>query len=315
MCDVFISYSAMDSDKAVELQLKLEDRGLTCFLAPKGISPGEYFADRIRKALKSCRAVCLLATRNSLKSEWVSTEWGAAWALGIRVIPILHRCGIEDLPERLRCVQCVDLSDLDKIVAGVEECGHTRRSCPTVLDRWNNNSVCEEMCRAIPNKKIRILQTWIPTDEEYFEYLRKRMGPLAQQVKWEILLAGNPEVIRQRVDWREPKMSEQDARARVKCSLKQFKVLASGYENQTSDLKDLPEKLQVRFYKCAQSGPIFQIEDKVTFIGFYFPTNTSNLAPMIEARDPNSEMWMACSEVFDTTWNKACYSGLPPWWD
>jgi hypothetical protein len=103
--DVFISYSAKDSEKARELQTALEAQGLACFLAPKGVRPGDDFADKIRLALVSCRIVCLLATRNSLGSEWVITECGAAWVLSKPVIPVLYRCGVENLPERLRRVQ------------------------------------------------------------------------------------------------------------------------------------------------------------------------------------------------------------------
>jgi len=46
---------------------------------------------------------------SSLKSGWATTEWGAAWVLEKKIIPILHQCSVDELPERLKRLHCIDL--------------------------------------------------------------------------------------------------------------------------------------------------------------------------------------------------------------
>jgi hypothetical protein len=52
-----------------------------------------------------------------LKSDWVLSEWGAAWALGKKIVPILHRCDPEKLPDRIRRRQCIDFYEHPELVA------------------------------------------------------------------------------------------------------------------------------------------------------------------------------------------------------
>ena len=54
------------------------------------------------------RRDALLATRDGLKSEWVTTEWGAAWILRRRITPLLYRCDVDDLPRRMQHLQAID---------------------------------------------------------------------------------------------------------------------------------------------------------------------------------------------------------------
>jgi hypothetical protein len=106
--DVFISYASADSNEANQLYEAILGRGKKAFLAGKSLRPGEDFADEIRQALVSSRELWLLVSPTSLKSDWVLSEWGAAWALGKRIVPILHRCSPEQLPDRIRRLQCID---------------------------------------------------------------------------------------------------------------------------------------------------------------------------------------------------------------
>jgi TIR domain len=61
----------------------------------------------------------LLVSPTSLKSDWVLTEWGAAWALGKKIVPILHRCSPEQLPDRIRRLQCVDFYKYSELIARI----------------------------------------------------------------------------------------------------------------------------------------------------------------------------------------------------
>jgi hypothetical protein len=106
--DVCISYSTHNKKEAEELHKALHNEGLTCFLSEKDLEGGDEWEERIRQALWQSAEMCLLVTPESLKSEWVATEWGAAWVLAKRITPVLLRCSLEQLPDRLRKSQSVD---------------------------------------------------------------------------------------------------------------------------------------------------------------------------------------------------------------
>ena len=117
--DVFLSYCSTDVASATKIQKALESEGLRCFMANKELEGGEPFSEEIRKALLKSKEVCILFTLNSKNSEWVITEWGAAWALGKTTVPILLRTDPSNLPERLRALQCRDFHELPKYVSEV----------------------------------------------------------------------------------------------------------------------------------------------------------------------------------------------------
>jgi len=106
--DVFLSYSSADKDEARVISEMLTSEEVTVFLSEKSIDAGAVWENRIRDALKRCNSFLILITPNSLRSEWVSTEWGAAWILGKQIFPVLFRCRPEELPRRLQAYQCVD---------------------------------------------------------------------------------------------------------------------------------------------------------------------------------------------------------------
>lgn len=126
--DVFLSYATPDKERAKQIGSALQAKGLNCFMACKNVSGGDDFSDKIRLALLNSREMCLLFSPNSLKSEWVLTEWGAAWALGKRIVPILHRLDVGLLPERLKIFQAIDLTDIEKYVSEVlYRCSKTKK--------------------------------------------------------------------------------------------------------------------------------------------------------------------------------------------
>lgn len=115
--DVFISYASADSAEANQIYDAVLARGKKAFLAGKSLRPGEDFADEIRQALVSARELWLLVSPTSLRSDWVLSEWGAAWALEKKIVPILHRCSPEQLPDRIRRLQCIDFYRLADLIA------------------------------------------------------------------------------------------------------------------------------------------------------------------------------------------------------
>ena len=114
--DVFLSHSSDDTDAANMLHDKIVDAGHKVFMAPKILKPGDDFAEEIRLALHGSRELWLLVSPSSAKSEWAISEWGAAWALGKRIVPILHRCAPDSLPSRLAKLHCIDLHRCEELI-------------------------------------------------------------------------------------------------------------------------------------------------------------------------------------------------------
>lgn len=114
--DVFLSYSAEDGGPAATLQSQLADSGINVFMAAKNLKGGDDFAEQIREALIGAAEVWVLVSPSSLRSEWVITEWGAAWALQKKLVPIFHRCGPADLPQRLARLHGIDLHDAPRLI-------------------------------------------------------------------------------------------------------------------------------------------------------------------------------------------------------
>ena len=114
--DVFLSYSERDRDCASILHEKVVTSGGKIFMAPKELNPGDDFAEEIRKALVCSRELWLVVSPNSIKSEWVISEWGAAWALEKAIVPILYHCDHGLLPDRLKKIQCVDMHLIDSLI-------------------------------------------------------------------------------------------------------------------------------------------------------------------------------------------------------
>jgi TIR domain len=115
--DVFLSYSERDKESAALIHTKVSASGGRIFMAPKEMSPGDDFAEKIRNALVHSRELWLLVSPRSITSEWVISEWGAAWALEKKIVPILYQCDQTALPERLRRIHSVDLHLIDDLIA------------------------------------------------------------------------------------------------------------------------------------------------------------------------------------------------------
>lgn len=114
--DVFLSYSRADEAPAKQLYEKLKGSEVRAYFAPKELIGGDPFTEEIRQALINSFEIWVLTTPSSLKSEWVTTEWAAAWVLKKRIVPILLRCNVDALPERLKSFQLIDYHEVDSLV-------------------------------------------------------------------------------------------------------------------------------------------------------------------------------------------------------
>jgi uncharacterized membrane protein YhaH (DUF805 family) len=73
MADVFISYAREDQARAAQIAHGLEAMGLDIFWDTE-IPPGQTWADYIEGKLSSCKAVIVLWSEHSTRSQWVREE-------------------------------------------------------------------------------------------------------------------------------------------------------------------------------------------------------------------------------------------------
>ena len=97
MADVFISYSKADRPLALKLAAMLEAEGWKVWW-DTGLIPGDDFRNEIMSQLGRARAVIVIWTDASIKSDWVRSEAGRAQA-GRKLIPVkLPNLSYKDLP-------------------------------------------------------------------------------------------------------------------------------------------------------------------------------------------------------------------------
>jgi len=71
---VFISYASQDSGVAQALCTDLERHGVACWIAPRDVRPGDFYADSIVQAINACTVLVLLLSQNSIDSAHVLRE-------------------------------------------------------------------------------------------------------------------------------------------------------------------------------------------------------------------------------------------------
>ena len=71
---VFVSYASQDQIVADAVCEALERRGIACWIAPRDVTPGEFYADAIVRALNEARILVLVLTENSVASPHVLRE-------------------------------------------------------------------------------------------------------------------------------------------------------------------------------------------------------------------------------------------------
>ena len=72
--DAFISYAAQDAAVAGSVVAALERHGVQCWIAPRDVTPGEFYADAIVGAINATRIVVVVLTGNAVGSPHVLRE-------------------------------------------------------------------------------------------------------------------------------------------------------------------------------------------------------------------------------------------------
>lgn len=92
MNNIFISYARSDgylAERLVRLFKDLREFKVSGWLDAADLTTGDAFPGALREALQKSNAVVVLLSPDSLQSEWVQFEIGAAEALGKKIIPLI----------------------------------------------------------------------------------------------------------------------------------------------------------------------------------------------------------------------------------
>lgn len=139
---LFISYSTADEETALELCRLLEERGVSCWIAPREIPPGADWAEQIMEAIADCRGVVFLMSGSSAESDQVPNELNEAFARGkdiyqVRLEPVEPPSGLRYFLGRKQRVDAFGrpLSEaVTDLVQAVRGAGRKERSAPTFRD-------------------------------------------------------------------------------------------------------------------------------------------------------------------------------------
>jgi TolB-like protein/tetratricopeptide (TPR) repeat protein len=72
--DVFVSYASQDAAVANSVVEALESRGIRCWIAPRDVTPGEFYAGVIVHAIDAAKATVLILSQHSAASPHVVRE-------------------------------------------------------------------------------------------------------------------------------------------------------------------------------------------------------------------------------------------------
>src|ERR1700729_4100019 len=87
---VFISYAAQDSAIAETACEALEKAGVTCWIAPRDVTPGAFYGDEIVHAIDAARAIVLILSQSAASSPHVLREVERAASKRHAVISLRH---------------------------------------------------------------------------------------------------------------------------------------------------------------------------------------------------------------------------------
>lgn len=111
--DIFISYSRVDADKAMQLRDLLLARGHHVFFDAEGIDAGAEFPDVIDHAVKGAKVVLGCWTPAAIQRRWVRIESRIGLDRGSLVAIALEKMDPEALPAEFYNVNVLDMSGFD----------------------------------------------------------------------------------------------------------------------------------------------------------------------------------------------------------
>jgi hypothetical protein len=124
---VFLSHSDVDMVAARKLRNLLVYRENAEVFTADDLNAGEDWLSKLREMLTSADVVVALLTPDSVRSNFVLHEIGAAWGLGKRIFPVITRRDVlNNMPASLVNSPALELADIespenaDKFLAAFE---------------------------------------------------------------------------------------------------------------------------------------------------------------------------------------------------
>jgi formylglycine-generating enzyme required for sulfatase activity len=122
MADIFISYSKRERVLTVELARDLEELGYSVWW-DTALVAGQVFRQEIRDQIQAARAVIVIWTPHSVKSDWVYAEAQEARRLG-KLCPVrVEGLAPHEIPFPFSVIETVLLHERDKIYAALTSKG------------------------------------------------------------------------------------------------------------------------------------------------------------------------------------------------
>jgi hypothetical protein len=130
---VFISHSSRDRWIARQIDFGVRrNRGVATFLDEKDLQGGDAISETVRAELRRCDELVVLLSSASLTSDWVKAEMGAAWGLRKRIVVLLDKLQVRDIPQVFTDYKAFDLNDAERYFQEVRSrAARTRRSAKT----------------------------------------------------------------------------------------------------------------------------------------------------------------------------------------
>jgi hypothetical protein len=91
MADAFVSYASPDRDAAFRIVEFLESHGVSCWVAPRDVSPGMEYGEAIIRGIEDSRVLVLILSEESNNSQFVRKEVERAVSKVKPVLPVRIR--------------------------------------------------------------------------------------------------------------------------------------------------------------------------------------------------------------------------------
>lgn len=96
---VFISYARADEATAYRICEELENRAISCWIAPRNVPPGMDYGQAIMDGIKNCPVMLVMLSEDSGQSRYVAREVERAVTHDAKLLPV--RLANIQIPERL----------------------------------------------------------------------------------------------------------------------------------------------------------------------------------------------------------------------
>jgi serine/threonine-protein kinase len=170
--DVFISYASQDKAVADAVCEALESAGVTCWIAPRDVTPGEFYAESIVHAIDSTKVIVLVLSKNAAESQHVLSEVERARSRRHAVVSL--RIDLAPLPAGLEYFlntsQWLDASTtgVDRALPRLVDAVKKAWTQPSAGARVNPNPPVTARTNQIPRRMLVTLTAVITAALGYF---------------------------------------------------------------------------------------------------------------------------------------------------